>query len=39
MAIKHDACPMMVLKQNQGTGNKQCVLQREKATAPYEGRQ
>ncbi|HJJ50105.1 MAG TPA: hypothetical protein O0X01_01065 [Methanocorpusculum sp.] len=36
---KQDACPMMRFKQNQGTGNRQCVLQREKVFALYEGRQ
>ena len=37
MTKKHDACPMTVAKQNQGTGNRQCALQREKATAPPAG--
>ncbi len=36
MTKKH-ACPMTVWKLNQGTGNRQFALQREKATAPTTG--
>jgi len=37
MTKKHDACPLTVAKQNQGTGNRQCALLREKASAHTDG--
>jgi hypothetical protein len=37
MTEKQDACPMTVWKLNQGTGNRQFALQREKATAHPAG--
>ncbi|MPL99509.1 hypothetical protein SDC9_45727 [bioreactor metagenome] len=37
MTKKHDACPLTVGKHDQGTGNRQCALQREKATAHTAG--
>jgi len=37
MMKKQHACPMTVGKHNQGTGNTQFALQREKATAPTAG--
>ena len=37
MTKKQDACPMTVAKQNQGTGNRQFVLQIEKVSAHSAG--
>jgi len=37
MTKKQDACPMNVFKHNQGTGNRQFVLQTEKVTALSAG--